>query len=297
MSAAKALVLALQGSIFLTVFSLGLQATFQDAASLLRRPRLLLRSLISMNVIMPLFAASLAQAFNLYPAVKAALVLLAVSPVPPMLPRQQLKTGGSSWYVCGLLATTSLLAIVTVPVSIVVLARLFHQNAGISSAAVAKVVFATVLLPLGLGILVHKLAPGFAHRRAGIVYKVALAMLVLLALPLLFVASEPMLALLGKGTLLALAVFVAAGIAIGHWLGGPDPANRTVLALATASRHPGLAIAIATASFPAQGRLIAAAILLYVVVKAFVLIPYNSWSKRRIAESALPAEKPGRRVA
>lgn len=297
MTAAKAVILALQVSIFLTVFSLGLQTTFQDAASLLRRPRLLLRSLISMNVMMPLFAASLAQAFSLYPAVKAALVLLAVSPVPPMLPRQQLKTGGASWYVCGLLATTSLLAIVTVPVSIVVLARLFHQNAGISSAAVTKVVFMTVLLPLGLGVLVHKLAPGFAQRRAGMVYKAGLAFLVLLALPLLFVASGPMLTLLGRGTLAALAAFIVAGVVIGHWLGGPDPANRTVLALATASRHPGLAIAIATASFPAQGRLIAAAILLYVVVKAFVLIPYNAWSKRRVAESALPAEKPGRRVA
>ena len=297
MTAAKAVILALQGSIFLTVFSLGLQATFQDAASLLRRPRLLLRSLISMNVIMPLFAASLAQAFSLYPAVKAALVLLAVSPVPPMLPRQQLKTGGSSSYVCGLLATTSLLAIVTVPVSIVVLARLFHQNAGISSAAVAKVVFTTVLLPLGLGILVHTLAPGFAQRRAGMVYKAGLAILVLLGLPLLFVASGRMLALLGRGTLLALAAFVVAGVAIGHWLGEPDPANRTVLALATASRHPGLAIAIATANFPAQGRLIAAAILLYVIVKAFVLIPYNSWSKRRIVASASPAKEPGERAA
>jgi len=297
MTAAKAVILALQGSIFLTVFSLGLQATFQDAASLLNRPRLLLRSLISMNVIMPLFAASLAGAFSLYPAVRAALVLLAVSPVPPMLPRQQLKTGGSSSYVCGLLATTSLLAIVTVPVSIALLARLFHQNAGISSAAVAKVVFATVLLPLGLGMLVHKLAPGFASHSAGKAYKAGVAMLVLLALPLLFVSGESMLALLGRGTLVALAAFVVAGVAVGHWLGGPDPANRTVLALATASRHPGLAIAIATASFPAQRRLIAAAILLYLVVKAFVLIPYNSWSKRRTAPPGLQAQEPKQRVA
>jgi BASS family bile acid:Na+ symporter len=297
MTAAKALILALQGSIFLTVFSLGLQATLQDASSLLRRPRLLLRSLISMNVIMPLFAVFLAGVFSLYPAVKAALVLLAVSPVPPMLPRQQLKTGGSSWYVCGLLATTSLLAIVTVPVSIAVLAKLFHQNAGINSAAVIKVVGVTVLLPLSLGILVHARAPEFARRRAAMVYKAGLAILALLALPLLFVAAGSMLALLGRGTLVALAAFVVAGVAVGHWLGGPDPANRTVLALATASRHPGLAIAIATASFPAQRRLIAAAILLYLVVKAFVLIPYNSWCKRRKIPPGLQAQEPEQRVA
>lgn len=69
MTAAKVVILLLQASIFLTVFSLGLRATFQDAVWLLQRPRLLLRSLVAMNAIMPLFAAQslLAAVFQLYP--------------------------------------------------------------------------------------------------------------------------------------------------------------------------------------------------------------------------------------
>lgn len=297
MTAAKIAILLLQGSIFLTVFSLGLKATFQDATLLMRRPGLLLRSLFAMNVAMPLFAALLAQVFNLYPAVKVALVVLAVSPVPPMLPRQQLKTGGGSWYVFGLLATTALLAVATVPVSIELLGKLFHQEVGISPQAVIKVVGVTVLLPFSLGILVSARAPEFARRRAALVYKAGLAILVLVALPVLVVGSGSMLALIGRGTLLSMAVFVVAGVAIGHWLGGPDPANRQVLALATASRHPGLAVAIAAANFPAQVRLIAAAIVLYLIVRAFVLIPYNSWMKRTSVPPDLQVEKPGERAA
>jgi hypothetical protein len=42
---------------------------------------------------------------------------------------------------------------------------------------------------------------------------------------------------------------------------------------------------------------IAAAILLYLVVKAIVLIPYNAWSKRRNIPPGLEKEEPERRVA
>lgn len=44
----------------LLVFGLGLHATPQDATSLLRRPGLLFRSLLAMNIVVPLFAAVLA---------------------------------------------------------------------------------------------------------------------------------------------------------------------------------------------------------------------------------------------
>jgi bile acid:Na+ symporter, BASS family len=134
---------------------------------------------------------------------------------------------------------------------------------------------------LGLGMLVHARAPGFAQRAGPVLAKVATAILVLTALPLLVVAWRPMMGLIGNGTLLSIVAFILAGLTVGHLLGGPNPANRTMLGLATASRHPGLAIAIAAASFPGQHRLIAAAIVLYLLAKGVVLIPYNAWSKRR----------------
>src|SRR5262249_55938584 len=295
MTAAKVVILLLQASIFLTVFSLGLDATFQDASWLLQRPRRLLRSLVAMNVIMPLFAALLAAAFHLHPAVKAALVLLAVSPVPPMLPRQQLKLAGTWSYVLGLLVTTSLLAIVLVPLTIKLLAAVFNVEMGIRPASVAKVVVTTVLLPLMLGIVVHVQAPGLAERRGPVLARVAFAILVLIAVSLLVVEWRSMVGLVGNGTLASIVAFIFVGVTAGHLLGGPDPANRTTLALATASRHPGLAMAIASANFPGQFRLIAAAIVLYLLVKAVVLIPYNAWSKRRHARK--PEAPHGRQAA
>jgi BASS family bile acid:Na+ symporter len=280
MTAAKITILALQASIFLTVFCLGLEASLQDALSLFRRPGALLRALLAMNVVMPVFAAIMAAVSNLRPQVEVALILLAVSPVPPVLPRTQLKVARSSSYIYGLLVAVGLLSIAVVPVTIEILGRAFSADVHISSAAVARVVIMTILLPLGLGILVHARAPDFFLRHGKFLTRLSLIVLLIAAAPLLILAFPAMISALGNGTLVAIAAFILVGLAVGHWLGRPDPGEQTTLALATASRHPGLAMAIAAANFPAQSRQIAAAILLYFLVRMVVVIPYTRARKR-----------------
>jgi predicted Na+-dependent transporter len=283
MSLARIVMLALQTSIFLLVFSFGLRATWQDATSLFRRPAMLARSFLSMNVIMPVFAAMVAGAFHLNAATKIALVLLAVSPVPPVLPQKQLKAGGNSAFVYGLLTEMSLLSLVVAPLAIEVMGRIFSQNVHVSPEAVATVDIKTILLPLGLGILVHAQAPGLAQKVSRPLGRFANLFLLAAAVPLLLFSWRNMISLLGNGTLVAMIAFCVVGVAVGHWLGGPDPAERTTLALATACRHPGLAITIAAVIFPEQRRLVGAAILLYLVVSTILLLPYAAWRKRRLA--------------
>jgi predicted Na+-dependent transporter len=283
MALAQIVMLTLQTSIFLLVFSFGLRATWQDATSLFRRPAMLARAFLSMNVIMPVFAAAVAAAFNLNPPVEIALVLLSVSPVPPVLPQKQMKAGGTSSYVQGLLTEMSLLSIVVVPVMIEILGKISSYNVHVGPGAVAAVVVKTVLLPLGLGILVHSQAPEFAQKVSRPLGRFANFFLLVAALSLLLFSWRNMIGLIGNGTLAAMIAFCVLGVAVGHWLGGPDPAERTTLALATACRHPGLAITIATAILPEQRTVIAAAILLYLVVSTIVLLPYSAWSKRRLA--------------
>jgi bile acid:Na+ symporter, BASS family len=58
------------------------------AVHLFRRPGQLVRGLVAMNLLMPMFAVALAVMFDLNPAVKIALVALSVSPIPPVLPKK-----------------------------------------------------------------------------------------------------------------------------------------------------------------------------------------------------------------
>ena len=71
---------------------------------------------------------------------------------------------------------------------------------------------------------------------------------------------------------------------------GAEPEDRPVLALATASRHPGIAIAIAQTNFPQQ-KLAMTAVILYLLVNAIVAIPYLRWIKRTSDISKPAAER------
>jgi hypothetical protein len=66
----------------------------------------------SVMVAAPIIAIVLIKAFSFHVAVAITLGVLAVTPVPPLLPKSELKAGARSEYVLGLLTSQSLLAIV-----------------------------------------------------------------------------------------------------------------------------------------------------------------------------------------
>jgi BASS family bile acid:Na+ symporter len=120
----------------------------------------------------------------------------------------------------------------------------------------------------------------------------ASVLLILSALPVLIGMVPAILSLIGDGTVLSLSAFALIGFIIGHLLGGPEPDNRPVLALATASRHPAVALAIANANFPQQ-KLTVAAVFLYVILSGILSALYLSWDKRqRVGIPPRETEKP-----
>jgi BASS family bile acid:Na+ symporter len=216
-------------------------------------------------------------------AVEVALVALAVSPVPPILPRKLRKAGATESDTIGLLVAVGILAIVFVPAAMEILERVFHVPLRMTFASVAALVFITIILPLALGIAVHTLAPVAADRLVNPIAKIASIALLLSAVVILFSGAPAIWELTGNGTLVAIAAFVLVGLLIGHFVGGPKPENRTGLALATASRHPGIAIALAVANFPEE-KLAISAVLLYLLVNILVSIPYHILTKRKTQE-------------
>jgi bile acid:Na+ symporter, BASS family len=267
-------------SIMLIVFGFALKSTWHDATSLFRHPQLLLRSLLSMNVLLPLFAALLAAVFSLRPAIALSLLALAVSPVPPFLPGKQLKLVAHREYVFGLLGATSLLAIALVPLTVAVIGFAFARRIDIAPWVIGRMVALTVLVPFALGILVRRASTNVAERISPLAGKIGVVLLVLAIVPVLVTLWPAMMSLVGDGTLAVFLAFTLVGLGVGHLLGGPDPDDRTVLALATATRHPGVALAIVSAAFPGQ-KLVAPALILYLLVATIASAPYVVWRSRQ----------------
>ena len=274
------LLIVAQAGVALAVLALGLSASWKDASYVLRRPRKLARALLAMNVVVPLFTGAMIALFHLRHPVAVALATLAVAPIPPLLPKRALGAGGGSSYVVGLLAAMSLLAIVFVPLSAHLLGRVA------SVAAVGRVVAISVLVPLAIGVLAHELRPRLAERAARATSIAGLVLVAIGALPIVVAAMPAAIRLIGDGTLAAVALFNVVGLAAGAFFGGPEREERTVLALTSASRHPGVALVVAAANV-SDPKPVVAALVIYLIVNVIACAVYLAASKRpKVAHGA-----------
>ena len=283
MDARQLIVLALQVSIIGTVFSFGLNTTHADFRYLFGRPGLLFRSLLAVLVITPLMAIVLVQVFEFQRAAEIALVALAISPLPPLLPSKESKVVGNTSYGVALMALLALLAIVTVPLSVKVLEQVVGRPLNVPTAAIARMVSVAVLLPLLVGMAVRTLRPAVAERIEPVITLVAKILLILGAVALFAGMWRAILGAIGGGAVAAMLVFVVLALAIGDLLGQPEREHSIVLALSAASHHPAIALSIASANAPNEH--LAGTILLYLLVNLVVGGLYIAWQHRSARSS------------
>ena len=273
------IVLALQLSIVSIVFSFGLRSTVDELSYFWRRPGLLLRSLFAVLIVMPIVAVLLTRLFDLRNTTEIALVALAISPMPPLLPRREVNAGGRQSYALALTATMAALAVVVDPLLVQLLSWYYGRPLGISPGVIGRIVLITVFLPLAVGVVVRAWRRGAAERLADLAGRAGTALLAIAVLALLAGTWRAVWAAVGDGTILAMVGFVGIGLLVGHLAGGPEPDLSVVLALSTASRHPAIALSIASTNFPDER--FAGTILLYLIVGAVGCIPYLAWHRRR----------------
>jgi len=282
---ADTLLLLIKLSVGAMILAVGMGATFADVAYLWRRPALLLRSVLAMYVLVPLAAFVLAELLPLAPGVRVALLVIAVSAGAPLLPRR-LRFGGSP-YVFSLVVTSSLLAIVLVPAWLALLSRHFGVATDVGTADVAAVLARAFLLPLAIGILLgmalRRMVPAGTERIADIVFALAAVVLAVATLILIADQWQVFMEVRGPGIVALLALMVIS-VAIGHALGGPNPDDRTALAIACCTRHIGVVVILA-ATFRGPRAVVLLAV--YLVAASVVSIPYLRWRRR-----AAPGDKP-----
>ncbi len=268
------LLIALKASVGVLILAIGLGSTFADLLYIWRRPALLLRSLLAMYVLVPLVAVLLVSLLPISAAVKAALLVLAVSAGAPLLPRK-LGAFGSDAYVFSLVVLSSLLAIALVPAWVALAAEHFHVAGEVEPRVVAMVIAKSFLLPLVVGLVLGKLFPALAARFADRLMAIAGVVLTGSALVLLVTHWQLFLEMQSLG-ILSLLLMLASALVIGHVMGGPSADDRTALAISCTTRHVGLAVLVAS-SFP--GPKTTVMIAAYIVASAVVSIPYLKWRR------------------
>jgi BASS family bile acid:Na+ symporter len=273
-------------SIVLLVLSIGLSASPGALRAGLADLRGNSRALMLIFGLFPALALLLSLLLPLTPAVRTALLALAVSPLPPILPIRQAKIGVHADQALALQVTGSLAALVVAPAFGLLAGAIFGREVGFDIPGMLRTLLVTVFVPLALGLLAAHLSPALAARAAPLMRAGAFGLLVLSGL----LAGPRILPLAASAisgpALAAILAMLAIGLTAGHMLGGPDPLRRRALALGVALRHPGVAIGLAVAADVAPRPEVTGAVLLYFLVGILVSLPYVQVAKRRAARKA-----------
>jgi BASS family bile acid:Na+ symporter len=184
--------------------------------------------------------------------------------------------------IASLIVNTSLLAIVTMPASLHLLAETISlDTTEVTATHVASVILKTFLQPLAIGMLLRWATPALAEWIGEPMLKIAGIVMGLCAIAAL-ASSFHVVFEVGFPSLIAFGAFTLAAIIAGHLFGGPDPSDRTSLAIACSSRHIGLALLVA-ANTPGQHAL--ELVVAYLLASAVVSIPYVLWIRKRPASA------------
>ena len=261
--------------VVLLVVAIGIRTRLERPLLLLQKPALALRAMVAMFVALPAFVLLLVWLMPLREGVGAVLLGFAVSPVLPPWAKKGVAVGGQDDYVIGLQVLSSVVALLVVPLMILIGYKIFGLQTSLASLAVEKVLLVTVAAPLALGLGLARLWPGTAPQLAALADRVGGVVLLIGAGVLLLLRGRAILDVLGQGTLLITLAVIAFGLLVGHVLGGPDPGNRAALASATVSRHPAIALLVASGAFPDNDATVIGTVLLYLLAALMLPIPYE----------------------
>lgn len=273
------IILVLVGSIMLAVLSVGLGTTAGAGLRLLQQPGPTASAMAAMFLVMPLLALLLAWLLPVLPAGRTALLALALSPLPPLFTRKSEALDED--YVIGTALAAAVVSVVVAPLYFVLIERVFGLHLTFDAGQMIGVLLLTVVGPLLAGIAINRWFPAVAGRVRKPLGQVALAVLLGGALFLVIATWNDIRAAASPVGLLAVALMIGLGLAVGHWLGGPEPARRRALAVATISRHPGVAIGLAAMAGTVPANAMLGTVLFYFVLSGVAGFAYLRVTDRR----------------
>jgi BASS family bile acid:Na+ symporter len=237
-------------TVIMIMLSTGLKLSFTQVTSLSREPKLLGRSLISVDLLVPVVAILLLILLSgLVPQeVGIGILLLAAAPGAPLALKLVEKAKGNISYAVSLMTIVAILAVITFPVVAILT---LPGDVQINPLQIITVIALNQLIPLGAGLAARHFWPTLADDIVGPVTKISNILFPLLIV-LVIVADFDTILSLGLTSIGVMFAVLIASLFIGHLLGGPTLGTRTALGVSSAVRNAALALLIQTSIFPVQ---------------------------------------------
>ncbi|PSB16139.1 hypothetical protein C7B76_12135 [filamentous cyanobacterium CCP2] len=260
-------------TLFSLMLSLGITLRLEQVLLLWQRPGLLNRSILAIVVVVPMLVVMLVMGFQLSPEVKVGLILIAIT--PGTLTFHLPCFNRSHPYALALQATVSLLAVLTVPLTIAILQEFFPPEAQISPLSVVQQLAIAQFLPLMLGVTLRYCWSALADNLETLITQAANVLFFILIIWFLAQQLDAILQI-GILPLIVIGLLVLISLWVGHFFGGRESSTRTTLAATTATHSAALALFIAALNLPHLS--VSPAITIYVLESGALTIGYLTWN-------------------
>jgi bile acid:Na+ symporter, BASS family len=229
----------------------GLGVSLSDLVAVLRNASLLIRAGLANYVFVPAISIALPYAFQHKPVVALGLLLVGVCPGAPFAPPLTAMAKGHVAVSAGLMVILAASSVVLSPLLMSSLSPLLTHGANlkIDSVEIVATLLVTQLLPLIIGLWVHAKRPLLAERLKRPANLLS-AVLSLLVFALIIIQQYRTLTEIHAKGYLGICLLVLLCLAAGWVLGGQPIAVRRAMSLTSAARNVGVALVIATTSFP-----------------------------------------------
>ncbi len=277
----------------LLMFGLGLDLRPRDFGRVARRPRAAAVGLAAQLLGLPLVAASVATVLDLPAVAAVGLVLLAACPGGASSNAFTMLARGDVALSVSLTAVTSVVTVATIPL-VVNLAMGHWLGADPSLRLALGPVLgqnaATILMPIGLGMLLRARRPAVADRLGAGLRRAALPLLLLMIAVFVVRQREVLIASAGSlalATLLLILATMGLGVLLGRLARLGALARRAIL-VEVGMQNAAQAIAIAASPLLLADFAYAVPAVVYAVTMNVVLLGYLAWLRGRpVAPDAL----------
>lgn len=264
-------------STFAYVLSRGLGTQIGELRYTVLQPRLLVKSLLSIDLLVPLITVVTIALVRPPMNVTVGLLLLSASPASPMALRNISQAGGDRQYATSLHFTLAMLAILTTPAAMELMSLAMDYPLRISLLSVAKLVGLSVLLPIVLGMIINWRFPAVARRFIRPL-KIFWAIVFLATVALVLLSTYHLLLIMDLRSYIAIIIITVGALVAGHLMLPDQPAGQSTLALESATRNTDLTLLIASSFAPLENAL--PVLIPYVVVSSIICQIY-SWARGR----------------
>jgi BASS family bile acid:Na+ symporter len=237
--------LALFTFIVFTMLGAGLNLTIQQIWEPLRSPRLVILSLLTNFVLVPVFVYLLVQIVPLSEGLRDGLLIMAVASGPPALPKLAQIVKGNIAFSVGLMMLLMLGTIFYMPMVL----PLVVQGVQINSWDIAKPLLLMMVIPLVIGLFIKAKFTAIVPTIQPILFKLSNAGLLLGLAVRLIIHTTDIIGLLKTGAIFVCAVLIIFSFSVGYLLGGPGIDTQRVLGVGTAQRNFAAALLVGTSNF------------------------------------------------